>query len=301
MYKLVENRCKLTCGAASCVTALSIAKIQCGIATMRATPVLSAVALASCRGGGVTAVTTTASAAAAAATATVQPLLSSSAGSIAIRKRGAGGGGRGGGRSRSRGGNSSRTGLLFQYLSTSIPSPSFSSSFFSSFAIRGPARIPRRSVHSVNAGRNASGGGRGGKRLRAHDQDHHPAAAAAAAATPHHHQLQQLPSSFSTAADAAALRARTTRRRKSHRPSTMMMMASSPVTDKDIMREFVTVAASEAASSIKNKPPSAVLDGDSKHNGVPGASATPGGTGKGAGEGDVDDARPTGYRYYHRG
>lgn len=78
---------------------------------------------------------------------------------------------------------------------------------------------------------------------------------------------------------------------------TMMRMASSPVTDKDIMREFVTVAASEAASSIKNKPPSAVLGGDRKHDGGPGAGAAPGAVGEAASEGNVDDARPTGYRY----
>lgn len=76
-----------------------------------------------------------------------------------------------------------------------------------------------------------------------------------------------------------------------------MMMASSPsVTDKEIVREFVTVAASEAASSVKNKPPSAILNGDSKLNGAPIASATAGAAGKEVGEGSVDDARPTGYR-----
>lgn len=78
------------------------------------------------------------------------------------------------------------------------------------------------------------------------------------------------------------------------------MMASSPpppVTDKDIMREFVTVAASEAASSVKNKPPSAVLGADSKHSGGRGARETPAAAGTGADEGSADDARPTGYRY----
>eukprot|EP00903_Cladosiphon_okamuranus_P007787 g7536.t1 len=268
---------------------------------MRATPVLSAVALASCRGGGVTVATTTAAATAAVAPATTQPL-STSAGRTAARMkssrkrggrgRGGGGGGGGGGRQergvRSRGGSSSisrRTGLLFQCLSTS---PSSSSSRFSSSAMRGgPTRIPRRSVHTTivdAAGKVAAGGRRGGRRLGTHEEDRH----------------QQLLPSFSTAADAsAALRSRTSRRLKSRRPLTMMMMAStSPVTDKDIMREFVTVAASEAAASVKNKPPSSVLNGDSKQSGAPTARATPAAAaGKEVGEGGVDDARPTGYRY----
>lgn len=186
---------------------------------------------------------------------------------------------------RSLGGNSSRTGLLFQGLSTST------SSSFSSPAMRGPTRIPRRSVQSASSGRTANASGNGGRsgwrRLRA------------ARGQDSHHRLQQLPPSFSTAAGAAAPGSRTSRRRTcSQRPLTMMMMASSsPVTDKDIMREFVTVAASEAASSVKNKPPSAVLNGDSKHNGAAGANATPGAAGKEVGDGTVDEARPTGYRY----
>lgn len=75
--------------------------------------------------------------------------------------------------------------------------------------------------------------------------------------------------------------------------ATKMANYSPPVTDKDIMREFVSVAASEASSAVKNKPPSAVLAGNKQHNG----DAARGVTAEAAeGEGGGGDkARPTGY------
>lgn len=79
------------------------------------------------------------------------------------------------------------------------------------------------------------------------------------------------------------------------------MMSSPQVTDKEIMREFVTVAASEAASAVKGKPPSAVLEGGKGKTHHNGAAAGVERVGKAGDEtaavgGDVDDARPTGYR-----
>ncbi|CAB1109481.1 unnamed protein product [Ectocarpus sp. CCAP 1310/34] len=215
---------------------------------MRATPVFSAVALASsCRGGVVTAASTSPTALAA-GTLHRRPVPSSSAGAAprehhrSSRRRGGTGEqrelGSGGSGSGSGGG---RSALLFQCLS-------------SSFVMRGLTQAPpRRGVRSI----------------------------------------------YSTSAGVSSAGSSTVRRRGSAgrrvRPAATKMANSSPVTDKEIMREFVSVAASEASSAVKNKPPSAVLGGNKQHNG----DAARGVTAEAAeGEGGGGDkARPTGYMY----
>ncbi|CAM9697286.1 unnamed protein product, partial [Ectocarpus fasciculatus] len=230
---------------------------------MRATPVLSAVALASsCRGG---VVTTASTSAAALATGTLHhgPVPSSSAGGggaasrahhPSSRRRGGGGtGGKRGLRSRGNGSGSvgvgRRSALLFQCLSSS------------SSAMRGLTQAPpRRSVRSIHS--ISTGGG-------------------------------------SSAAGGSVVHRRGGSAGRRVRLAATKMANSSPppVTDKEIMREFVSVAASEASSAVKNKPPSAVLGGEKQHNGDAagrGMAAEAAAEGEGGG---VDKARPTGYMY----
>ncbi|CAN0055442.1 unnamed protein product, partial [Ectocarpus sp. 4 AP-2014] len=191
------------------------------ISTMRATPVLSAVALASsCRGGVVTTASTSA-AALAAGTLHHRPAPSSSAGAASraqhrsSRRRGGIGEKREpGSRGSGSGSGAGRSALLFQCLS-------------SSSAMRGltqaPPRRGVRSIYSTSAG--------------------------------------------VTSAGSSAVRRRGGAGRRVRPTATKMANSSPPVTDKDIMREFVSVAASEASSAVKNKPPSAVLGGNKQHNG----------------------------------
>ncbi|CBJ32495.1 Predicted unusual protein kinase (ISS) [Ectocarpus siliculosus] len=219
------------------------------ISTMRATPVLSAVALASsCRGGVVTTASTSAAALAAGALHH-RPVPSSSAGAASrahhrsSRRRGGTGEKREpGSRGSGSGSGAGRSTLLFQCLS-------------SSSAMRGLTQArPRRgvrSIYSTSAGVSSAG--------------------------------------------SSAVRRRGSAGRRVRPAATKMANSSPPVTDKDIMREFVSVAASEASSAVKNKPPSAVLAGNKQHNGDAGRGVTAEAAEEEGGGGDK--ARPTGYMY----
>ncbi|CAM9689832.1 unnamed protein product, partial [Scytosiphon promiscuus] len=245
------------------------------VGVMRATPVLSAMALASCRGGVVTAASTNAAAAAAVATATVQyrppssrrpsPAVGGGATAAAAAARGKSSPRRGGARGGAAVGHGSRgrggKGRGSSGGSSGVPGSGRSPLFFQNLALASRpssttmgslTRQQQVSRRSFARALSSYSGGRDGtteRRIR-------PARVSGASG----------------------------RRRSGPLPlSRMMMMASPQVTDKEIMREFVTVAASEAASAVKGKPPSAVLEGGkgkTRHNGDAGAGAgAPGGKG----------------------